>query len=136
MTTSPVLALRQAIRASVSSDLSLMERLGGRTIFDEAPRQTPPPYIFFAETQLRDWSCDLSPGAEQLFTLSIVTTQHGVAQALSISQQLQDRLASTTPAMTGHRLIDLSCQAMETKRDPSGRFAKVNLRYRATSEYL
>lgn len=136
MTTSPVLALRQALRAAVSGDANLMKALGGRTIFDEAPRQTPPPYIVFTETQLRDWSCDLSPGAEQLFTLSIVTTQHGSAQALSLSQQLQDRLAATPLVMPGHRLIDLSCLATETRRDPSGRFAKVNLRYRATTEYL
>ncbi len=136
MTTSPVLALRQAIRAAVSGDVALMEALGGRSIFDEAPRQTPTPYIIFGESQLRDWSCDLSPGAEQFFTLSVITTQHGATQALSLSQQLHDRLAATPPVMTGHRLIDLSCLAIENKRDSAGRFTKVNMRYRATSEYL
>jgi len=136
MTTSPILALRQAIRAGMSSDATLMGALGGRTIFDEAPRQTPTPYVIFAETQLRDWSGDLAPGAEQFFTLSVISTEHGVAQALSLAQQILDRLVASPPEMAGHRLIDLSCQAMETKRDPSGRFAKVNLRFRATSEYL
>ena len=136
MTTSPVLALRQAIRAVISSDPSLMQALGGRTIFDEAPRQTPMPYVIFAETQMRDWSGDLAPGAEQTFTLSIITSEHGAAQALSLAQQLQDRLVSTPPVMAGHQLIDLFCQAMETKRDPSGRITKVNLRFRASSEYL
>ncbi len=136
MTTSPVLALRQAIRAAISSDMALMEALGGRPVFDEAPRQSPTPYVLFTETQLRDWSCDLSPGAEQFLTLSVITTQNGTAQALIIAQQLHDRLAATPPDMIGHRLIDLSCLATETKRDIAGRIAKVNLRYRAISEYL
>ena len=136
MTTSPVLALRQAIRTAISGDTTLMSALGGRTIFDEAPRQTPTPYVVFAETQLRDWSCDLSPGAEQLFTLSVITTEHGAAQALALAQQIIDRLAATPPNMPDHRLIDLLCLTTEIKRDPSGRFAKVNLRFRATSETL
>jgi hypothetical protein len=136
MTISPVLALRQAIRTVISGDAALMSALGGRTIFDEAPRQTPTPYVVFAETQLRDWSCDLSPGAEQLFTLSVITTEHGAAQALALAQQIIDRLTATPPNMPDHRLIDLFCLATEIKRDPSGRFAKVNLRFRATSETL
>lgn len=136
MTTSPVLALRQAIRPVISSDATLMSGLGGRTIYDEAPRQTPTPYVIFAETQLRDWSCDLSPGAEQLFTLSVISHEHGSAQALMLAQRLVDRLAAAPLDMTGHRLIDLSCLALETKRDSTGRFAKVNLRFRAISEYL
>lgn len=136
MTTSPVLALRQAIRAVISGDAALMSALAGGAIFDEAPRQTSTPYAIFAETQFRDWSCDLSPGAEQLFTISVITTEHGAAQGLALAQQIIDRLASVSPEMTGHRLIDLFCLATELKRDPSGRFAKVNLRYRAISEYL
>jgi hypothetical protein len=136
MTTSPVLALRQAIRAVLSGDVALMEALGGRPIFDEAPRHSPTPYIIFAETQLRDWSCDLSPGAEQFLTLSVITTQNGTGQALILAQKLHDRLAATPPDMRGHRLIDLSCLATEMKRDLAGRIAKVNLRYRAISEYL
>lgn len=136
MTISPVLALRQGIRTVVSADTALMSMLGGRSIFDEAPRQTPTPYVIFAETQVRDWSCDLSPGSEQLFTLSVISTEHGTAQALTLAQQLLDSLEMTPPRMTGHRLIDFSCLAMEVKRDASGRFAKVNLRCRATSEYL
>ncbi len=136
MKTSPIIALRQGIRAVVSADLALMEALGGRTIFDEPPRQTPTPHILFGESQLRDWSCDILCGAEQFFTLSVITTHHGMALALSLSHQLHERLTTTPPEISGHRLIDLSCLAIETKRDAAGRFAKVNLRYRATSEYL
>lgn len=136
MTISAVLALRQGIRAVISNDVELMKALNGQTIFDEAPRQTSPPYVIFSESQLRDWSCDLSAGAEQFLTLSVITTQHGMTQGLSLSQQLHDRLAATPPEMRGHRLIELYCLAIETKRDSAGRFAKVNLRYRATSEYL
>lgn len=136
MSTSPVIALRKAIRARLLDDPALISALGGEKVFDEAPRNAEPPYALFAETQMRDWSADLSRGAEQFVTLAVTSTMRGLGQALGIAQQIVDLLDEPTLALENHALIDMRFVALETRRDQSGRFARVNIRFRAVTEYL
>jgi hypothetical protein len=137
MSASAVLALRKAIRATLLADPALVAALGGPKVFDDAPRGAEPPYALFAETQLRDYSADLSPGVEQFFTLAVVTTARGLGGALEIAQRLIDLLDEAALSLEGgHALVDLRFVSLETKRDPGGRFARVNLRWRAVSEHL
>jgi hypothetical protein len=134
MSASPVLALRKAMLASLSAEPDLTSLLGGPKIFDEAPRSAEPPYVIFADAQLRDWSSQLSTGAEQFVVISIYSTQRGVREAIDIGQRIVDLLNEAPLALQGHRLIDLRFLAMETRREQNGRFARVNLRFRATTE--
>lgn len=136
MSTSPVIALRKAIRAHLLADAALVAALGGGKIFDETPRNAEPPYALFGETQMRDWSADLSRGAEQFLTFAVVSTQRGLSEALGIAQQIVDLIDEAPLTLHGHMLIDLRFVSLETKRDQTGRFARVNLRFRATTEYL
>jgi hypothetical protein len=136
MSASPVVALRKAIRAHLIADAALVAALGGPKFFDEAPRSAEAPYALFAETQMRDWSADQSRGAEQFLALAIVSTQRGLSAALGVAQKLVDLLDEAPLSLDGHRLIDLRFVSLETRRDQSGRFACVTLRFRATTEYL
>lgn len=136
MIPSPVIALRKAIRAHLLADAALVGTLGGARIFDEAPRSQDPPYVFFADAQMRDWSVQDSRGAEQFVTLAILSTQRGLGAALDIAQMVVDRLDEAPLALDGHALIDLRFVSLETRRDQSGRFARVAVLFRATTEYL
>lgn len=136
MSASPVIALRKAIRAHLLADAALVAALGGQKVFDEAPRGDETPYAIFAETQARDWSADMSRGAEHFFTLAVVSTQRGLNAALSIAQQITSLLDEAPLTLEGHALTDLRFLSLETKRDDKGRFARVALRFRATTEYL
>lgn len=136
MSSSPVIELRKAILARARADAELIAILGGEKLFDEAPRGVEPPYAVFAETQMRDWSADLSRGAEQFLTLAVVSTMRGLKEALDIAHRLVELLDDAPLALQGHALVDLRFVAMETKRDQSGRFGRVSLRFRATTEYL
>ena len=136
MSTSPVIALRKAIRAHLLADAGFTTALGGAKLFDEAPRGTEPPYALFAETQMRDWSADLSRGAEQLFTIGVVSTMRGLGEALELAQRIVDLLDEAPLTLQDNRLIDLRFLSMETRREQSGRFARVNIRFRATTEYI
>jgi hypothetical protein len=136
MSSSPVTELRKSILARLLADVDLVGALGGQKVFDETPRNVEPPYAIFAEAQMRDWSADLSRGAEQFLTLAVVSTARGLREALDIAQKLEELLDEAPLVMQGHTLIDLRFVAMETKRDQNGRFARVNLRFRATTEYL
>ncbi|MCX7900043.1 MAG: DUF3168 domain-containing protein, partial [Methylocystis sp.] len=121
MTTSPVIALRQAMRARLVADTGLTGVLGGPQIYDEAPATIEPPYVLFADAQQRDWSAQSSRGAEQLFALSVVSTMRGQSEALSIAQLLVDLLDEAPLVLSGHRLIDLRFLGPEPRRDQQGR---------------
>jgi Protein of unknown function (DUF3168) len=136
MSDSPVLALREAIRAHLIADATLLATLGEAKVYDEAPRGVSPPYVLFADTQMRDWSGATARGAEQFLTLAVVTTQHGLASALGAAQQIVALLDEAPLALEGHGLVDLRFVSLDTRRDQSGRFARVSLLFRATTEYL
>ena len=135
MSASPVIALRKAIRAYLFADAGFAAALGQK-LYDEAPRGAEPPYALFGEAQLRDWSADLSPGAEQLFTIGVTSTMRGLSEALELAQRIADLLDEAALTLQEHRLVDLRFLSMETRRDQNGRFARVNLRFRAPTEHL
>lgn len=134
MSASPVVALRKAIVARISADAALIAALGGAKVYDEAPRAIEPPYVLFADTQMRDWSTPELRGAEQFFTLSVISTQRGAREALDIAQRLVELLDEALLTVEGHHLVDLRHLAIETRREQNGRLARANLRFRATTE--
>lgn len=136
MSASPVIALRQAIRAHLLADAALVSTLGGPKIYEEAPRGAETPYALFMDAQMRDWSGALSRGAEQLFAISVASTQRGLGTALDVAQRIANLLDEASLALEGHTLVDLRFVSMDTKRDASGRFARVTILFRATTEYL
>ena len=134
MTASPVSALRRAIRLALLADPTLLGMIGGGQVFDEAPSGTQTPYIVFADTQWRDWSTTGSRGAEQIFVLTVWSSQHGLHEALDISERIVELLDEASLDLAGATLVDLRFQQLETRRDRTGRFARANLRFRATTE--
>ncbi len=69
-------------------------------------------------------------------TIAVVSTQRGLGPALGVAQQITELLDETSLSLEGHSLIDLRFVSMDTKRDASGRFARVAVIFRATTEYL
>jgi hypothetical protein len=92
--------------------------------------------VLFSETRLRDWSTAEGHGAEQLIALSVVSVERGVAEALAIGERIVALLDEAPLALDGHHLVDLRHQGSETRREQNGRFARVDLRFRATTEAL
>jgi hypothetical protein len=136
MSVSPILALRKAARARLIADAALGAALGGPKIFDEAPRAAEPPYVLFADAQMRDWSALSSRGAEQFLNLTVVSPQRGLGEGLAIAQQIIDLLDEAGLSLAGHALIDLRFVSLDARRDPNGRLARVLILFRATTEYL
>lgn len=136
MSLSPAIALRKAIRARLVADAALTASLGGAKIFDEAPRGAEPPYVLLADVRIRDWSATESRGAEHLLILSAISIQRGVAEALAIAETIVALLDEAPLPLEGHHLVDLRHQASETRREQNGRFARVDLRFRALTEYI
>jgi hypothetical protein len=66
----------------------------------------------------------------------MTSTMRGLSEALELAQRIADLLDEAALSLQDHRLVDLRFLSMETRREQSGRFARVNLRFRATTEYL
>ena len=136
MSTSSVLALRKAIHVKLAGASALVAELGGTKIFDEAPRNADPPYLIFADVQVRDWSSSLSRGAEHLFVIAVWSAERGTREAIEIGNSVIDLLDDALLDLDDCRLINLRFVQFETKREANGRFARVNLRFRATTEEI
>jgi len=134
MTEPAAVALRKAMLARLSGSAPLAAAIGGAKIYDEAPRGAEAPYVLFADAQMRDWSTPGAPGAEHFVTLSVVSTARGTLEAMTIAGLVSALLDEAPLTLAGHALIDLRFVTSETRRDANGRFAKVNLRFRATTE--
>lgn len=129
-------SLRRAARATLSADAGLTAALGGAKIFDEVPRATQPPYVTFGDAQWRDWSTASDRGGEHVFVLDVWTEQRGLRQALDLAERVAGLLDGAALALDGHRLVDLRLEALDTRREANGRFARAALRFRALTETI
>jgi hypothetical protein len=136
MSLNAAIALRKAILAQLFADTVLTTKLGGPKIWDEVPRGTEPPYVTFGDAQTRDWSTNSDNGAEHFVLLHCWSTARGMREALDIAARVQALLDEAVLTLDQHRLIDLRFVQQETKREQNGRFARVTLRFRATTEAL
>lgn len=131
---SPVISLRRAIIAALSADATLVSLLGGVRVFDEAPPGAPTPRVAFSETQARDWSTSGSRGVEQVFALTVWSGARGTREALNIADRIVALLDEAPLTIEGHSLIDLRFTALAARREQNGRYARVDVRFRATTE--
>jgi predicted oxidoreductase len=136
MSTSAVSALRKAVHAKLAAASALVAALGGTKIFDESPRNVDTPYLIFADTQMRDWSSSLSRGAEHVFVIAVWSAERGTREAIEIGNSVIDLLDDALLDLDGHKLVNLRFVQLETKREGNGRFARVNLRFRAVTEEM
>lgn len=135
VTTSPVLALRAAIRARCLPDAALAAAMGGvAKLSDEPPRGEAPVYGLFGESSCRDWSDTGGRGHEQEVTLVVWAKPGSAASGLLAAARLGDLLDDAALDLDGHRLVALTLLAVETDREPDSRLARVTLRLRAVSE--
>ena len=134
--TSPVLALRAAIRARLVADPALHALLGGAKVHDEPPRAAEPPYVTFTEASVRDWSTGSDRGHEQRLGLTVWSRQGGDRQALTIADRLAVLLDEADLAPAGHRLVNLRVTAQEVARPDRAGLRRVIVRLRAVTEQL
>lgn len=131
---SPVLALRRAIRAALLEDDTLAQLLGGAHVYDEAPPGAPTPRVAFSDVQSRDWSAQNVQGAEQLLGLTVWSGERGARAALDIADRIVALLDEAPLQLTGHQLIDLRFVTLATRREQNGRYTRADIRFRATTE--
>ena len=133
--THPVLALRAAIRAAVSAEPGLAA-LAPEGIADAAPRGRPRPFAVFESVELRDWSTGSDTGHEQLLVIAVHARDGAETQAFALADALARRLDGADLVLDGHRLVNLTVTACESRRGREASAPRVALRLRAVTEVL
>lgn len=132
---SPILALRAAIRAACLPDAPLRALLGGAAeIRDEPPRGLMPVYAVFGDASCADWSTSSDRGHEQSLAIVVWAQPGSAASALAAADRIAALLDGAPLALAGHHLVQLAATALDTDRDAETGLARATLRLRATSE--
>ncbi len=126
--------LRKAIRESLLADTSLISKLGGPHVYDEAPRNQAGAYVVFTQGETRDWSTMTEEGAEHLLTLEVWSPKTGAREALEISGRVADILHEAPLSMTGATCVHARIISVETLRQNANRFVRARIRLRALVE--
>jgi hypothetical protein len=132
---SPVLALRAAIRTACAADAAL-SGLMDTAIHDEAPRGAAPVHAIFGEADLHDASTSTEGGHEQELAIEIWAKPGSAATALKAADRMANLLHDASPTLTGHHLVSLSVTELAVERDDKAASARVTLRLRAVTEPL
>jgi len=130
------LMLRKAILLALRSDPALASRLGGTKIYDEGPGNIQMPYVAFGDSRAKDWSTASDQGAEHALAIDVWSVHRGVAEVLEISELIATALLEATLTLPGHRIVSLSQQSLETRRQNAGRHARARLMFRITIEKI
>lgn len=130
-TSSPILALRTALRDRLAGDATLAGLLGGPRVYDEAPAGAEPPYVIFGDVALQDWSAGDVTGARQRVPLVAWSSQGGDSEALGIVAAMAGAILSADLVLQGHRVVLLRLAGQEVARpapgDPSAGLRRATL---------
>jgi hypothetical protein len=131
---SAAIALQQAIFAKLTSDAATTAALGGTRIYDDVPARAEFPFMTFGQSTERDWSTGTDQGYEHLITLHVWSRARGRKEAQSVIAAARDALHDQDLTLDGHRLINLSHEYSEARRDNDGETFHGISRFRAVTE--
>ena len=132
--TSPILALRAAIRGRLVADADLVAALGGQRIWDQPPQGATPPYLLFGEAEARDWSGGSVAGHRHALAVLAWSQQAGDAEALGLVERAAVLLDDAALGVEGHRLVLLRVTAREAWRPDRQGLRRAVLRLAALTE--
>lgn len=132
--TSPVLALRAAIRDALLADPALLALLGGPKIHDEAPASAVLPYVTFGDAEARDESTGDAGGHRHRLSLRVWSEQAGDAEALTIGGRIAELIETADLAPEGHRLIVIGVDGQEIGRPGTDGRRRMVVRISALTE--
>ena len=133
---SPATSLQLAIRTLLLARTTLTTLLGGKHIYDEAPRGAHAPYVIFTGIETRDWSVADQKAHEHFIGLEVNTNERGRALAQNIAHEIEQALDNATLTLIDHKLVNLRVVFTNIARTKSTDTYGAIIRYRAATEPL
>ena len=134
--TSPGWDLQTTAYAALAADAALLTLLGGERLYDHVPQNAPFPFIVIDQMQVRDWSTGTERGSEHVLMLHVWSRYEGKREAYEIADAVREVLDGAELTLGDHRLINLTHQFSDLKRDPDGETYHGVIRFRAVTEPL
>lgn len=128
--------LQASIFNVLTTDPSIVAKLGGPKVFDDAPERVNFPYLTLGRTTVVDWSTGTEDGVEHILTLHVWGKGGGKAETFAIMDEVTNKLHDAPLSVTGHRLVNLQLQFAEVRREPDSPNFHGILRFRAVTEPL
>jgi hypothetical protein len=132
--TNPGWDLQKAAHAALVADSALVSLLSGAHIYDHVPQNAAFPFVVVDQMQIRDWSTGTEKGAEHVLMLHVWSRYEGKREAYEIADAIRERLDDAELTLDGNRLINLTHQFSDLKRDPDGETYHGVMRFRAVTE--
>lgn len=129
-----VLALKRAVYAVLSADVTLAGFLGGPSIFDHPPPAALFPYITFGRASQHEFGTATEPGSEILLNLDIWSRKRGSAEALAIAETVRLLLHDAPLVLDDHHLVNLRQVHAECDYDDDAAVHRAGLLFRAVTE--
>lgn len=126
--------LQKAAYQALKADSALTALLGSAWLHDDVPQNTAFPYVVLEQMRLNDWSTGTELGSEHILMLHIWSRYDGKREALEIADAIRSALDDAELVLDDNRLINLTHQYSDLKRDPDGRSYHGVMRFRAVTE--
>ena len=112
--------------------------LGGARVYDRAPHGQAYPYVTFGQSVTRDWSTGGGSGDDRSdeHVLTLHAWGHGDQRKAveAIVEAIRVSLHQANFTLSGHRLINLTRDYAETRRETDGDIMHGLIRFRAVTE--
>jgi Protein of unknown function (DUF3168) len=134
--TSPVVALKDAIRLRLASDAGVLALIREPKIFADLPKHAAFPYIAFLAAEARENGTATDDGHLITLTLGIWSRHGGSSESLTIAAAVDAAFENIPQELNGHHLVSLMVRTVEPFLLKDGETWRCLLRLRAVTEVL
>lgn len=128
--------LQKAAYNALIADSELAVLLGGERVYDDVPQNTEFPFVVLDQMRINDWSTGTDRGSEHILMLHVWSRYDGKQEAYEIADTIRELLDDTELTLDNNRLVNLTHQYSDLKRDADGETYHGVLRFRAVTEPL
>lgn len=132
--TNPGWDLQKAAYQALKTDAVLTSLLGVNWLYDDVPQNADFPYVVIDQMRINDWSTGTERGSEHSLMLHIWSRYRGKREVHEIADGLRDALHDAALTLDDNRLINLTHQYSDMKRDEDGETWHGVMRFRAVTE--
>jgi hypothetical protein len=134
--TSPITALKDAIKARLQGDAGVLALLREAKIFADPPKHAAYPHIAFVSAVARENGTATDNGHATDIGLGIWCRGNGSGEGLGIADAVTVALASLPATLAGHRLVNLLVLAVDGSSLKDGETWRIVMRIRAVTEVV
>ncbi|MGB0087082.1 MAG: DUF3168 domain-containing protein [Rhodomicrobiaceae bacterium] len=128
--------LQKAAYAALIANAPLTSLLGGERVYDDVPQDAAFPYVAIDQMRLNEWSTGTERGSEHILMLHIWSRYDGKREAYEIADAIRSVLDDAELTLDDNRLINVTHQFSDLKRDTDGETYHGVMRFRAVTEPL